>query len=81
MCWRMNQVPNIMAEVPYCGYGAFRNNGTRDILLRAKLWYFDYLPYLKSILVSKMCRMENKKLSDFMFENDIKSDKILIVRI
>ena len=37
MVWRMNQVPNIMKEVPYCGYGAFRNDGKQDYLLRAKL--------------------------------------------
>jgi len=37
MCWRMHQVPNIMSEVPYCGYAAFVNNKDRDVLLRAKL--------------------------------------------
>jgi hypothetical protein len=37
MCWRMNQVPNILAEIPYCGYAAFSHNGKQDILLKAKL--------------------------------------------
>ena len=37
MCWRMNQVPDILKEVPYCGYGAFGNDGRKGILLRARL--------------------------------------------
>ncbi len=37
MCWRMSQVPNILAEIPYCGFAAFTNNGYQDILLKAKL--------------------------------------------
>ena len=37
MCWRMNQIPNIMREVPYCGYAAFSNDGSQDKLLKAKL--------------------------------------------
>jgi broad specificity phosphatase PhoE len=37
MCWRMNQVPNIMAEVPYCGYAAFLHDGKQDVLLKARL--------------------------------------------
>lgn len=37
MCWRMNQVPNIMSEVPYCGYAVFVHKNNQDVLLRAKL--------------------------------------------
>lgn len=37
MCWRMNQMPNILAEIPYCGYAAFSHDGSRDTLLKAKL--------------------------------------------
>lgn len=37
MCWRMNQVPNIFTEVPYCGFAAFTNDGKQDILVKAKL--------------------------------------------
>ena len=27
MCWRMQQIPNIMGEVKYCGYAAFGREG------------------------------------------------------
>lgn len=37
MCWRMNHVPNILAEIPYCGYAAFKNDGRQETLIKAKL--------------------------------------------
>ena len=37
MCWRMNQIPSIMGEVPYCGYAVFTHDGQTESLVKAKL--------------------------------------------
>lgn len=37
ICWRMNQVPQIVREVPYCGYAVFTHDGQQEVLLKAKL--------------------------------------------